>query len=174
MALKEEGSNMSRPRNVHTHVEEVWGCKVKDATKPTTIHLTMQHIRDAVPNDPEHCALSLAEKQSMSAIASYTTKSNIYVLFRIKGKLTGLRYMTSTALRRDVINRLDNGKLAEPGLYDLLPPAPSQRFGMAVIRRTALAKLRAEGKAPPTRHYTTPKVKRPYNRIVSAHPLEEN
>lgn len=122
--------------------------RVNDAEKPTLIEVTRADNDWANDKDHKTCSFAVACKRMLHADGIIVGMTRTYV---IKGNIA-TRYSNPDTLSREITS-FDRKAGFDTGLYTLVPPCPSMRFGVARTRGTS-SKSKS-GKGPKTyRHFT--------------------
>ncbi len=103
---------------------------VRDAKASRSGVLELEHIEKGIESDPWRCAYANAMNTQPDVVGSHFYHSCAWIVRRIKGKLTGERYMLPQKVRDDIttFDTRQKGKLVV-GAFTLLPPTGNDKLG---------------------------------------------
>jgi hypothetical protein len=113
------------------------GLKKVDARKPLVLEVRQSDIAGASKKRPDSCAFARACKRAKAAKAAYFFRTAAWL--EHKDRL--VRYVLPPSMQKEIV-AFDRNKTMEPGLYQLAPPAKSER----------MSQIKKRSKKRPGRH----------------------
>jgi hypothetical protein len=122
MTKKNKKVTSSLPRSLHKLFPQVE--TTVDADYPIEVLVNQDDCDGATQLDPTNCALARAAKRDLKADAVVIGVGTSYI---IRGK-NAVRFNTPERVAREIVS-FDRNHDFEPGVYKLIPKAPTSRLG---------------------------------------------
>lgn len=122
MTKKNKKVTSSLPRSLHKLFPQVE--TTVDADYPIEVLVNQDDCDGATQLDPTNCALARAAKRDLKADAVIIGLATSYI---IRGK-NAVRFNTPERVSREIVS-FDRHHDFEPGVYKLIPKAPTSRLG---------------------------------------------
>lgn len=122
---------MARPY-IYARADQL-GIPVLDAVLPVKITVTDEDVLRAKRADSKHCALARAAIRIPRVLAAYFFRSCAFLEFEDKV----LRFALPPSVQKEIVS-FDRARVFASGVYQISPPAPTNRAGQSAKRTRAL------------------------------------